>query len=75
MSQCVITQRGSRTGNRVSHSNRKSVRWFQVNIQNKRYFSPTLQRWVRLKVSAKGIRMIDKHGVDFYLKELGYITE
>tara|TARA_Y100000992_G_scaffold66386_1_gene41038 strand:+ start:236 stop:391 length:156 start_codon:yes stop_codon:yes gene_type:complete len=51
------------------------VRWFQVNIQNKRYFSPTLQRWVRLKVSAKGIRMIDKHGVDFYLKELGYITE
>lgn len=74
VAQCVITERKATSGNHVSHSNIKSGRWFNLNIQDKRFFSPTLKRWIRLKVSTKGIRLIDKHGIDFYLKKLGYIT-
>jgi len=72
VAKCVITQRKGMSGHRVSHSNIKSARWYAINAQNKRFYSPQLKRCVRLKVSTKAIRLIDKHGIDFYLKQLGY---
>jgi large subunit ribosomal protein L28 len=60
---CQITGKRPITGNRVSHSNIKTKRWFYPNLQEKRFFIPEENRWVTLKVSAKGIRIINKKGV------------
>ncbi len=47
----------------MSHSNIKTNRWFYPNIQTKRFFVPEENRWVTLKVSAKGMRTINKKGI------------
>lgn len=64
------------TGNKVSHSNRKTKRVFQPNLFKKRFYIPEEDRWVMLKVSANGIRTISKIGISAALKraaEKGYI--
>ncbi len=60
---CQITGKKVITGNKVSHSNRKTKRTFEPNLQTKRFFVPELQEWVMLKISAAGIRIINKNGV------------
>ncbi len=55
-------------GNNVSHSNRKTKRRFNPNIFNKKFYLPTEDRWVSLKISAQGLRMINKVGVEAALK-------
>jgi large subunit ribosomal protein L28 len=54
----------------VSHANNKSKRVFEPNLHEKRLWSPALGRFVKLRVSAKGLRTIDKRGVDTVLAEL-----
>ncbi|TVR37838.1 MAG: 50S ribosomal protein L28 [Bacteroidia bacterium] len=66
---CQITGKRPITGHRVSHSNIKTNRWFYPNIQTKRFFIPEENRWVTLKVSAKGIRIINKKGIYASIKE------
>ena len=66
---CQITGKKPITGHHVSHSNIKSKRWFFPNIQEKKFFIPEENRWVSLKVSAKGIRIINKKGIYESLKE------
>ena len=66
---CQITGKRPITGHRVSHSNIKTKRWFYPNIQEKRFFIPEEDRWVTLKVSAKGIRIINKKGILASMKE------
>ncbi len=66
---CQITGKRPITGNRVSHSNVKTRRWFYPNIQDKRFFIPEENRWISLKVSAKGIRIINKKGVLASIKD------
>lgn len=61
---CMVTGKRPLTGNRVSHADNKSKRRFEPNIQTKRFWVPSEKRWVRLKVSAKGIRVIDKVGIE-----------
>jgi len=56
-------------GNNVSHSNRKTKRRFYPNLINKRFFLEKENRWVTLKVSAAGIRTINKLGLEEALKE------
>jgi len=56
-------------GNNVSHSNRKTKRRFYPNLINKRFFLEKENRWVTLKVSAAGIRTINKLGLEKALKE------
>lgn len=51
-------------GNSVSHSHRRTRRRWDPNLQRKRYWAPSLGRTVTLRVSARGIRTIDKLGID-----------
>jgi len=57
------------TGNKVSHSNIKTRRKFYPNLQTKKFFIPEEDCWVTLKVSAKGIRHINKKGISACLKD------
>lgn len=56
-------------GNNVSHSNRRTKRTFQPNILKKRFYLAEEDRWVTLKVSAAGLRTINKKGLKVALKE------
>ena len=58
------------TGHNVSHSNIKSKRRFLPNLHHHRFWVESENRWVRLKVSTKGLRIIDKRGIDSVLKDL-----
>lgn len=57
-------------GNRVSHSNRKTRRRFNPNLQKKSFYVPETNEWIELKVTAKTLRSIDKYGLYEYMKKL-----
>jgi large subunit ribosomal protein L28 len=67
---CVVTGKKPMSGNNVSHANNKTRRVFNLNLHNKRFWVETENRWVRLKISAKGIKIITKRGIDSVLSEL-----
>lgn len=58
------------SGNNVSHAHNKTRRRFLPNLQYHRFWVESEQRWVRLRVSKKGLRIIDKDGIDSVLKNL-----
>ncbi len=66
---CQITGKKAIVGNHVSHSNIKTKRKFNVNLQTKRFYIPEEDQWVTLKVSAAGIKNINKKGISACLKE------
>lgn len=57
-------------GNSVSHSHVRTKRRFDPNIQKKRYWVPSLGRTVTLRVSAKGIKTIDRQGIDVVVAQI-----
>ena len=61
---CDITGKRANNANRVTFSNHHNQRWQQVNLQTKRFFSPELNREVRLKVATSTLRTIRKLGLD-----------
>jgi len=65
---CQITGKRVITGNNVSHSNRKTKRTFEPNLFVKKFYLPEEDRYVKLKVSAAGIRTINKNGLAKALK-------
>lgn len=67
---CQVTGKRPMTGNTVSHANNKTKRRFLPNIQSRRFWVPEENRFVSLKVSAKGIRIIDKLGIKAVLDEI-----
>ena len=67
---CQVTGKGPVTGNKVSHANNKTRRRFLPNLQYHRIWVESEKRFVRLRVSAKGMRVIDKRGIDAVLGEL-----
>ena len=67
---CQVTGKRPTTGNKVSHSNIKKRRRFLPNLHTKRFWLESEQRWVHLRVSHKGMRIIDKHGVDKVVADL-----
>ena len=67
---CQVTGKGPMSGNNVSHANNKTRRRFLPNIHSQRFWVPSEKRWVRLKVSHKGLRIIDKKGIETVLREL-----
>ncbi len=67
---CQITGKRPITGNNVSHANNKTRRRFLPNIQHRRIWVEEENRFVNLKISAKGIRMIDKLGIRAVLEML-----
>ena len=58
-------------GNNVSHANNKTRRRQLPNLQSKRIFVPELNRWVRLRVSTRALRTLNKKGLMTYLKDEG----
>lgn len=64
-----LTGKGPRSGNHVSHSNNRAKRRFDVNLQKKRFYIPSEDRWVTLRVSAKTLKTINKKGIEAVLKE------
>lgn len=67
---CPVTGKRPVSGNTVSHANNKAKRVFEPNLHEKRIWSPALGRFVRLRLSAKGLKTIDKRGIDAVLAEL-----
>ncbi|CAG5083530.1 50S ribosomal protein L28 [Parvicella tangerina] len=67
---CQVTGKKVITGNHVSHSNRKTKRKFHPNLLTKRFFVPETGEYVTLKVSAAGLRIINKKGISAVLKDL-----
>lgn len=61
---CQVTGARPGFGNNVSHSHRRTRRRFDANVQSKRYWVPSLGRRVTLRVSPRGIRTIDRLGID-----------
>ena len=67
---CVVTGKKPMSGNNVSHANNKTRLVFNLNLHDKRFWVETENRWVKLRVSAKGIKIINKRGIDSVLAEL-----
>jgi large subunit ribosomal protein L28 len=57
-------------GNNVSHANNKTKRRFMPNLQSRRFWIESESRWVRLRVSTKGLRIIDKDGIESVLADI-----
>ena len=74
---CQVTGKKVMVGNNVSHSKRRTKRRFYPNLFDKKYYLPEEERWISLKISAAGIRLINKNGLNSVLKEAkekGYIV-
>lgn len=67
---CDVTGKKFMSGHTVSHSNIKTNRKFQPNLQKKRFFIPEENRWVELKVSTSAIRTINKNGISAVLRDM-----
>ncbi|WP_119344458.1 50S ribosomal protein L28 [Facilibium subflavum] len=67
---CMVTGKRPITGNNVSHAQNKTKRRFLPNLHTHRFWVATENRFVRLRVSAKGMRIIDKKGIDSVLADL-----
>ena len=75
---CQITGKRAMTGNNVSHSKRRTKRKFNVNLFSKKFYWVEQDQWIRLKLSASALRLINKIGVDAALKRAakkGYLTQ
>lgn len=71
MSQrCQVTGKGPQTGMNVSHSHTRTKKRCLPNLHSKRYWVAGENRFVRLRLSAHGMRIIDKRGIEAVLKEL-----
>lgn len=68
--ECEVTGKKPMVGNNVSHANNKTKRRFLPNLQNRRFWVESENRWVRMTVSNAGIRIIDKLGIDAVLADM-----
>jgi len=64
---CEITGRKALKGNKVSFSNKKSIRRFEINLIKKRFFVPSEDKWITLRLSAKALKTINRKGIDAVL--------
>ena len=67
---CMVTGKKPLTGMNVSHSHVRTKRRLLPNLHSKRYWVPEENRFVRLRLSAAGMRLIDKLGIDVVLKDV-----
>ena len=68
MKICEITGKTAQVGNNVSHSNKKTKRRFNPNLKTKRFWNEEEGRWINLKVTAAGMKTINKKGLSAALK-------
>ncbi len=67
---CEVTGKGPMSGNNVSHAHNKTRRRFLPNLHSHRFWVESENRFVRLRVSSKGMRIIDKLGIDTVLQDM-----
>ena len=67
---CQVTGKGPITGNTVSHANNRKRRRFLPNLHTHRFWLEIEKRWVSLRVSTRGLRTIEKRGVDVVVADL-----
>jgi len=67
---CQVTGKRTVTGNNVSHAKNRTRRRFLPNLHTHRFWVESENRWVRLRISSKGMRIIDKKGIDDVLTDL-----
>ena len=68
--KCPVTGKGPLVGNNVSHANNKTKRRYLPNLQSKRFWLESEKRFVRLRVTTRGMRTIDKHGIEAVLNDI-----
>ena len=61
---CQVTGKKPHFGKQLSHSHRRTSRRWDPNVQTKRYYLPSEKRWIKLNLSTKGIKTIDKRGIE-----------
>ena len=61
---CQVTGKKPHFGKQLSHSHRRTSRRWDPNVQTKRYYLPREKRWIKLNLSTKGIKTIDKRGIE-----------
>ncbi len=67
---CQITGKKPQNGTHVSHANNKTHRRFMPNLQSRRFWVESENRWVRMRVSQHALRTIDKKGIDVVIAEM-----
>ena len=67
---CEVTGKKVMYGNNVSHAHNNTRRRFNINLQKKTFWVESLNKSITLKVSAKGLKIIDKKGIDTVVREL-----
>jgi len=67
---CQVTGKKPVAGNNVSHANNRTRRRFLPNLHSHKFWVEAENRWVKLKVSAKGMRIIDKNGIEAVLVDM-----
>ena len=67
---CEVTGKKPMVGNNVSHANNKTKRRFLPNLQSRRFWVESENRWVRLRVTNAALRLIDKNGIDSVLADM-----
>ena len=67
---CIVTGKKPMVGNNVSHANNHTTRRFLPNLQRRRIWIESENRFIRLRLSTAGIRLIDKNGIDAVLADL-----
>lgn len=67
---CLVTGKSPMAGNNVSHAHNKTRRRFLPNLQYRRFWVESENRWVRMRISNAALRTIDKNGIDVVLAEL-----
>jgi large subunit ribosomal protein L28 len=67
---CQVTGKKALVGNKVSHSNRKTKRRFEINLRSKRFWFEEEGRWIKLRLTARGMKIIDKRGLATVVKDL-----
>ena len=67
---CQVTGKKPVSGNNVSHANNRTRRRFLPNLQSHKFWVESENRWVKLRVSTKGMRIIDKNGIDVVIADM-----
>ena len=67
---CQVTGKRPISGNNVSHAHNKTKRRFLPNLHVHRFWNPSENRWIKLRVSRKGMRIIDKKGIETVLADM-----
>lgn len=67
---CQVTGKAPMVGHHVSHANNKTKRRFMPNLQYRRFWVESENRWVRLRLTTAGLRTVDKIGIDAALADL-----